>query len=83
MRRRHVDHLSFGRQRLHDQTFAVYRHTDHACAQRLEQVFWRQIARFLHGHGIAGLEKHASDDVECLLGAIRHDYVVRRSGNAS
>ncbi len=53
MRRRHVDHPGFGRQRLYDKTFAVDRHTDHARAQRLEQFLWRQIARFLDRNDIA------------------------------
>ena len=83
MRRRHVDGPGLGRQRLHDEAFAVDRHTDHTRAQRLEQVLWRQIARFLHRNDIAGLEKHASDDVECLLAAVSHDDVVGRSGNAA
>ena len=77
MRGRDVDEPRHGRNGVDDQPFVVYRNAADPQAERLEQPSRRAVAGILDGHPITGRCEDTGNKVDCLLGTVGDDDVVR------
>jgi hypothetical protein len=66
-----------------DEAVAIDGDANYASTQRLEEEAGRYVARIFDGNPVAGYEEHASNDVDCLLGAVGDDDVLDRCVHAA